>query len=268
MKVYGLFGIKNENQLPEIFNHFPDLQTNKNAKIYKHRILVLKESTLYQQMKDFLDSSKISYIYNEQADFEPKEYRNAELLSCVGSQINDWGYEYDTRYEILSGCDDRDCPSIEKQVSPVHLDTRKFGNHDFKMLLSREFIISKRFRDLIETQGLTGCDFAPVMHRKTNQASPDIFQLIVTNVLPDIAPEFKRENIQCDKCGTQVLIRRDWLYSYHKSALKNIMDFNLTKEYFSVTYPYRVLIISQKVYQLIKEYKIKGPVYVPVRLIE
>jgi hypothetical protein len=267
MKEYGLFYIRKEQNLPMILEKFPDLKGNKNVKLKKQDILIIKGSTLYQQVKDYLDSSKIDYLYNERAEFEPREYEEAEFFDCAGDSINDWGYEFGTQYKVLSGCDDRDCYTIEEQISPLHLDTKKFGNHDFKMLLSREFLVSKRFHDLIETNELTGCSFLPVMHRKGEVVTENIFQLQVNNTLPDIAPEFKREVIKCNNCGTEVLIQRDWQFVYKKTDMEKAKDFNLTKEYFSVTYPSRVLIISYKVYELIKKNKIKGIVYVPVRLV-
>lgn len=264
MKVYNIIYLNETKTIDKMKHLFPDLF--EKIKVKNDGLFIPEGNDVYHQLKEYLDSINYSYTLNGMAEFSTQEYRDAQLLNVAGKVINDWGDKYGTEYEIIAGCDEPTCRKIEVQKSILHLDTTKLGKSDIGMLYSFESVVSKRFKDLVLEHGLTGCSFEPVIHKKKG-VSEDVFQLKVNKILPNVAPEFKREIVKCKKCNTEILLQKDWQFVYSTRVLDKACDFNITKEFFSMAFPFHELIVSQKVYQLFKQHNLKGATFVPVKLI-
>jgi hypothetical protein len=178
----------------------------------------------------------------------------------------------------------RDCPSCRahlEQVRDIWVDTRKMGQRDLSLTYSFEIILSARLARMLQEAGFTGFTLRPVWdYRKPYQGEPQLYQLVVTNVLPPMASpptEFEQEQ-RCEVCGTESRFLKHthfWgriqyyeetdIY-YAREVLEQATDFNITSERFGVlSASHPLVIISQRVYRWLKEQGIKGwsarPVY-------
>jgi hypothetical protein len=178
----------------------------------------------------------------------------------------------------------RDCPSCRahlEQVRDIWVDTRKMGQRDLSLTYSFEIILSARLARMLQEAGFTGFALRPVWdYRKPYQGEPQLYQLVVTNVLPPMAsPPTEFEQAQrCEVCGTQTQYLKHthfWgriqyyeetdIY-YAREVLEQATDFNATYERIGgLPDGHPLVLISQRVYRWLKEQGIKGwsarPVY-------
>lgn len=178
----------------------------------------------------------------------------------------------------------RVCRAELQQVRDLAVNKALVRGKDVSLTYSFEVILSERVARLFEEQGLTGFGRRPVRHyKKPYKGEPTLYQLVVTNVLPPMAApptEFEQFH-HCDACGrtTQYLKHTHWwgkiqyyedtdVY-YPRSVLDVTKDLNHTTEYFGdlpVGHPY--VIITQRVYRLLREHKVKNWAAEPVYLID
>jgi len=178
----------------------------------------------------------------------------------------------------------RRCPACRaelEQVRDLLVDTRKMGQRDLSLTYSFEIILSARLARMLQEAGFTGFTLRPVWdYRKPYQGEPQLYQLVVTHVLPPMASpptEFEQEQ-HCEVCGTQTQYLKHthfWgriqyyeetdIY-YAREVLEQAADFNATYERIGgLPDGHPLVIISQRVYRWLKEQGIKGwsarPVY-------
>ncbi len=218
------------------------------------------------------------------------ELENAELLlwRFTNQAIEDDYYDLEVDgYQGGEQASHRRCLACRTELAQVRdllVKTHKMGKRDLSLTYSFEVICSPRLIELFKDAGLTGFATRAVWdYRKSYQGEPPLFQLVVTNVLPPmLSPPTEFENIQhCEVCGrtSQYLKHTHWwgkiqyreetpIY-YPRRVLEGAKDFNRTAEYFAdlaVATPY--VIISQRVYRLLREQKVKGWTVEPVYLVE
>jgi hypothetical protein len=178
----------------------------------------------------------------------------------------------------------RRCPACRaelEQVRDLLVDTRLMGQRDLSLTYSFEIILSARLARMLQEAGFTGFTLRPVWdYRKPYQGEPQLYQLVVTNVLPPMASpptEFEQEQ-HCEVCGTKTQYLKHthfWgriqyyeetdIY-YAREVLEQAADFNATYEWIGgLPDGHPLVIISQRVYRWLKEQGIKGwsarPVY-------
>ena len=135
----------------------------------------------------------------------------------------------------------------------------------------REYVVTRRFKELAESIHLTGCDFWPVIKHGKNEPFEDIFQLKITGEMPVMASEttiqydpLSNERFHCPfGCGSANVEGKVY---YYASDLVNVPDFALTKEWLGANFEFwRWPFMSHKVYKLFLENNIKGVrFYLPV----
>ncbi|MBC7264513.1 MAG: hypothetical protein H5T64_09210 [Chloroflexi bacterium] len=155
---------------------------------------------------------------------------------------------------------------------------------EVSLTYSNQVILSERVGHLLQEHSLTGFELRPVRHyKKPYKGEPTLYQLKVTNMLPPMAsPPTEFERIQhCEVCGTttrylkhthfwgKIQYYEDTDIYYPKGVLEVVKDFNYTAEKFEelrVAHPY--VIITQRVYRLLHEHKVKNWAAVPVYLVD
>ena len=178
----------------------------------------------------------------------------------------------------------RVCRAELQQVRDLAVNKALVRGKDVSLTYSFEVILSERVAQLFQEQGLTGLGLRPVRHyKKPYEGEPALYQLVVTNVLPTMASpptEFERVR-ECSTCGrrSQFLKHEQWwgkiryiddtdiYYPCHVSKI--VKDFNHTAENFGelpAGGPY--VIITQQVYRLLREHKVKNWTAVPVYMID
>lgn len=218
-----------------------------------------------------------------------KTYSNEELEQAEIFWVN-WiddapgemfADDYGTQYELIKKCKQYE---LKKQITPLFCNTSKLSKtKDIQKLFSSEIIISKRFKEIIEKERLTGVEICPV-YRPTKirdmgdideiisdkaKQSTDYFQLKMTANCGHIAapPTVFGENfILLEKMKYINYIKEcnlisgiDWQSSLNIDRNNwPKTDFAVTKELSMSEYPSPLIVISQKVYQIFKKNKIKG----------
>jgi len=176
------------------------------------------------------------------------------------------------------------CGAPLEQIREIIVNKARMGQKDVSLTYSDEVILAEWVGHLLQEHQLTGFDLWPVHHyKKPHKGEPTLYQLKVTNVLPPMASpptEFEQFH-DCAVCGrtSRFLKHTHWwgkiqyyedtdVY-YPRSVLEVATDFNHTVEYFGelrVAHP--MIIITQRVYQLLREHKVKNWAAVPVYLVE
>jgi len=155
---------------------------------------------------------------------------------------------------------------------------------DISLTYANQVILSGQVGRLLQEQDLSGLELRPVQHyKKPYPGEPTLYQLAVTNVLPPMAApptEFEQSH-NCAVCGRisrflkhthwwgRIQYREDTNVYYPRRVLEVVKDFNHTAEYFGelrVAHPY--VIITQRVYRLLREHKVKNWAAVPVYLVD
>jgi hypothetical protein len=224
---------------------------------------------------------RVERIYTDQ------ELSSAPLLEWgpTNQAIEDDYYDLkEDGYQGGPQASHRRCPACRaelEQVRDLLVDTRLMGQRDLSLTYSFEIILSARLARMLQEAGFTGFTLRPVWdYRKPYQGEPQLYQLVVTNVLPPMAsPPTEFEQAQrCEVCGTQTQYLKHthfWgriqyyeetdIY-YAREVLEQAADFNATYERIGgLPDGHPLVIISQRVYRWLKEQGIKGwsarPVY-------
>jgi|GEM_PF-6900546 len=176
------------------------------------------------------------------------------------------------------------CRAQLEQVRDLALNKSKMGRRELSLTYSFEIILSEHLAQCFREAGLTGFALRPVQHyRKPYANEPVLYQLVVTHTLPPMASpptEFERVQ-QCSVCGTttrylkhthfwgQIQYYEDTDMYYLPEVLGDMQDFNRTAELFGdLPDGHPLVLISQRVYRLLREQRVKGWEVVPVYLTE
>lgn len=215
--------------------------------------------------------------------FSESELNSAEILYL--SWIDDapgemYANEYGTKYEVIKKCKQFE---IYKQISPLFCNTSKLSKKkDIQRLFSSEIIISKRLKEIFEREKITGVQIRPVyrplriknigdaeeiLNDKTKQ-SEDWFHLeVVADANHIVVPPTKYglryidfdkswRNFYLPECNLiSDIDYRSYLYLKRKHWPKT--DIARTKEMIMAKYPYPLVIINQRTYQILKKNKVK-----------
>ncbi|MEL7567917.1 MAG: hypothetical protein AAGU27_23995 [Dehalobacterium sp.] len=224
----------------------------------------------YGILVDWLQKRNIEYAFAESREYTKDEIRQAKFFNIA--VIYPWeadgvtADEYGTQYSSNSAC--KKCGIGRKQISDLIIEKRKMGKYDIATI-TPEIIINERLLNLICDNDLTGYEFKPVKDVKGKE-KPDLYQLVINNILPQMSNEIKTVTDKtsfCDECKMHGVFLRSEIV-YESDALKNAKDFNLSYEYFGARiYCNRQIIVSNKVYDLFTNNKVKRVAFEPVRIV-
>jgi len=190
-----------------------------------------------------------------------QELLAAELLHLMITGTAAEGRDmYGTRFDWSQAC--RGCWSGLVQMTDLIIDKTKMGKKDIAKTYTSEVIISGRLAQLFQEAQLEGYELRPVHHHSDRlRDEPVLYQLLVTHTLPSVIPPTQVRT--CSDCGRAGLELFAELY-YHRQDLERTgtKDFNQTREW------YHWIIISQKVYRLLLEHKIRNFKVEVVRVID
>jgi len=261
--------------------HYYDFHLEIGAKALKVLIDEL-------QITPHLASShiRIEHRYTQQ------ELESAELLLWHPSNqaIEDDYYDFYAEGELHRDLYQRclTCGARTKQIRDLIVNKALMRGKDVSWTYAFEVILSERVGQLFQEHGLAGFELRSVHHyRKPYKGEPTLYQLVVTNVLPPMASpptEFEEKwphRNQCEVCGRRsyflkhthywgkIMYYEDTDVYYPHNVLERVEDFNRSAEYFGelrVSHPY--IIITQRVYRLLREHKVKNWVAKPIYLVD
>jgi hypothetical protein len=217
-----------------------------------------------------------------------RDLESAELLiwGPTNQAIEDDHYDFfaegDEHKDLYRRCSA--CGTPLQQVRDIVINKARMGKKDISLTYSYEVIFSEQVGRLLRGQDLSGFELRPVQHyKKPYPGEPTLHQLAVTNVLPPLAApptEFERL-LDCTDCGRKsrylkhthwwgkIQYREDTDIYYPHCVLDVVKDFNRTVEYFGeLRVAHAYVIITQRVYRLLREQGVKHWKAVPVCLLE
>ena len=168
-----------------------------------------------------------------------------------------------------------------KQVRDLVLNKTLMGKRHLSHTYSFEMVISSHMAQVLKDYGLTGFELRTTRHyKKGYKNEPALYQLVPDSSLPPMSsPPTEFESVQrCPDCHrTTQFIRRTYYWGmieyrqegaiyYPEAVLKEAKDFNYTSEWIGerrVAHPY--VVITQRVYRLLREHELRGWTAEPVR---
>ncbi len=277
-----VFDIPNEEDAKKIYQiakvKFP---LKRSTRLYILEIFTDTEE--YRELLAFLEHIPPEFVQETEDEvFTQQELLNAPLLRMVPNshrggypqpqdgrrEKNYWGCSFD----LQSGC--QTCSKGLLQNRPLRLSggIRMGKSIDISGIWAlREYVVTRRLRDLIEEANLTGCEFWPIIKHGSGVPFEDLFQLKITGSLPPMAPQtifhFNPKSFTC-KSGCGILTIEGRVH-YRASDIADVPDFALTHEWLGGNYEYwRWPFMSHKAYQLFYDNKIKGIRYYPPAIVE
>lgn len=231
----------------------------------------------YDSLINTLKELNVDYGEFKRFVYSKKEIESAELLYAIQNAYcgypqpdDDFGY-IKVSYDLNSGCPN--CSHGLLQNRPLRTLKPKMGSNDIAALhWEYEFIITSRLKNIIEQEGLTGCEFWPVIDHRKNIDRDDVYQLYIAGRMPPMSIEtyFTIEDLRkpCILCGRSKSIIAKGQKVYDRATLGDIKDFNRTQEWLGGGYSvHQVPIVSKRVYDVFNKNKIRGVRFEPVKII-
>lgn len=260
-KLYEVAGIKFkpciENSamyVLEVFNDTDEyLKVLERFKTHPPKIVTKTEDEVFTQ-EELLSAPLLQMVPNAHRGGYPQPIsgeRQIDYLRCS--------------YDMTSGCPG--CSKGLLQNRPLRLSGGiKIGktNDISGIFWLREYIVTRKLRELIENARLTGVEFWPIIKHGNGEFFEDLFQLKITGELPPMSPKtiIKHQALRkfrytynCD-CGALTVEER---VHYRADDIADVPDFALTYEWLGGNYEFwRWPFMSHKAYQLFHDNKIKG----------
>ncbi len=229
----------------------------------------------YALLTDELDRRGIEYTELKELSFTPEELANAELLMMRPSGY--WGYPQpedgfrEASFSTLSGCSV--CGAGIRQTKPLRVKPPiRLGSNDIlAMNWVFEFVVTERFKRLVEDGDLDGAEFWPLLNHRTGEPVSGFYQLYFLNEMPPSSPETQFERTVADpqpppECHHPILNLTVNQLRYRRSDLNGAKDFNKTHEclgggWFNLN---QWKVVNHRVYNLFTLNKIRRVRFEPI----
>jgi hypothetical protein len=188
----------------------------------------------------------------------------------VTSTFEPAGEECGTKYDESTACPR--CGAGARQTTPLYLPEKRIPkSKDISRTIAGEIVVSRRVVELFTRHGITGAELSPVRSSPSSSAeSKDWFQLTVRSTNAEVAaptrvgidPFDDDEKGEC-RCPLGDLIGLNVLSEVSiKSASRDDADIISTRQFVGMRRgllrPERIILVSQKVRQMIESEKLKG----------
>ncbi|MBQ7875408.1 MAG: hypothetical protein IJ306_09705 [Oscillospiraceae bacterium] len=268
-------GRGNEHLAKEALTTAGQIPTSKNSS-GMCVIELYEDDPHYNDLLEFFDNNNIDPVAFDDEVFTENERLEAPVMRMVPNSHKGRYPQPENKYIDVSYDENSGCPYCtygKIQNRPLRLSGAvKMGKRDdiSGIWWMREFIVTKRFKELAEEEGLTGCEFWPIIKHERNEPFEDIFQLKITGVMPKMAKETEIVQSQeyGNKCGHMRTYVDGHIY-YNASDLENVSDFALTQKWFDMLGEiWRWPFMSQKAYRFFKENRISGVRFYPPEILD
>jgi hypothetical protein len=270
MKEYAEFRVP-ENYAKEFLP--ADLGKNITDSVRKVRVPV--KSNVYEKIGEFYrlvesrDQKSFFFGWQIQRIYSQKELESAELLLLKTTKtFEPAGLECGTIYNNQNICDI--CGTGIQQMSELILDLNTVPkNVDIARTISDEIVLSQELAELLVDNKISGYELEPVHHKSAKYHRRPWYQLLISSLVninhatkTGIHP-FDEDNDGKHRCKNGHTIGLNILseLSINKATWDG-SDIVATKELLGVnrgllrTYP--LIVISQRLYRLMKQKKSKG----------
>jgi len=211
----------------------------------QYRLPFSQDDPTLDRLIDALKEAKIQYRPERQ--YTRQELLQAELLELMVTGVA--GEVKNDQYDMSQMC--RYCRHPRVQVADLVIDKRLMGQKDIAATYGYEIVITQRLAQLFQKAEFSGYELRPVHHHSKRLTSePVLYQLVPTHVLPLMAAPPTRVK-PCPVCGKPLHDTFSEIF-YHRRDLEQagLEDFNLAQERWLIA-------ITQRVYRLLLEHKVK-----------
>lgn len=199
--------------------------------------------------------------------YTPRELEAAEYLKVeFGPFFRPTGEECGTLYDESTACPH--CGSGARQENELHLELRRIPkSRDLSFTLGGEYVISSRLVEVLCAHRITGYELRPIVS-KGGRPTPDWHQLVIPSATAEVvspthtglsylSPE--PDEYRCPE-GHIIGFRLLSPLYLSRGSLDG-QDWMLTRQWFGrrlgLFRPYREMIVSQRLYHLLKEQKVR-----------
>lgn len=267
-----------EFRVPESYaKEFLPADVGKNITDTVRKVMTPVGSELYEEIGQLYklvmnrDNNYFFLGWDIQRAYSKKELESAELLLLkISKTFEPAGIECGTLYSNIGVCNI--CGTGIQQISDLILDLRTIPkNVNIARTISNEIVIDQEFAKAIVDNNITGCKLGPLHHNgKSSHPSKKNWHQLIVNSLVNVNSATKtgigpfdedRDNEYRCKNGHTIGLNVLSEVSIDKASWDG-SDITITKELLGVnrgllrTYP--LLLISQRLYRLTQEMKIKG----------
>lgn len=227
---------------------------------------LMPDSKELTEVIEIFKSAGVSPTLFSRVHYTKKEIDNAEFFQLIepfpleleGTSAADYGTQYD-------GCCSR-CGFGGTRIGDIFID-RKFTKKAKIGNLFPELYVAEDIRTLIDANNLTGITFGKPIQDYRGRDMSLYYSAQIENVLPPLSETtcLEPSGLLCPSCNHETVYLRSDL-QYKKEALQSAKDFNLTREHLD-NWNLRSIVVSARVRNLLKEYKMKVGRFIPVAIL-
>ncbi|HZH78440.1 MAG TPA: hypothetical protein VEY88_20595 [Archangium sp.] len=198
--------------------------------------------------------------------YTPEEVRAAEVFHLrLRSVFEPCGEMCGTEYDESSAC--RQCGAGSRQATDLQLEPESIPRRQLSVSIAGEIVISSRLVRAFQTHGITGAAFLPVRD-PAGQVLEDWHQLVVTSSPVDLVPPSltgmgpfdvdAKGRYRCPQghvLGLN-LLSEAWVKKEGHDGSDLIRTRQLIGARMGVLHPHPLLLISPKLFQLLRELKL------------
>lgn len=230
----------------------------------------------WNEVKDFIGKELVTDL--PETIFSTEELNRAEWLTMRSC----WHYSYpqpEDRYKDVtydSGyCQKCGCGLVQKDAFRIKKAPNWGRRHVFQLnWVFDELFLSNTARGIFESADISGISFREVKNKSGEEIVSDVHQLVISHILPaGIVTKGKRsidDVYDCSSCKTKKYHPTGiGMLAFDRYIFDNAPDIVKTGEEFGWGCGAdRIIIVNQKVYQIIKQNKMdRSLVFEPIELV-
>ncbi|ADY55097.1 hypothetical protein Sgly_0736 [Syntrophobotulus glycolicus DSM 8271] len=223
----------------------------------------------YCNFDQFLKENTIKhYIFRRVYTFTKREKDNAEILWLWTDDDAKESYTPELINHVCDACGKK-IPHLDRHL--LHVDYKKIKKYDIMSTYhgDTETIVSEKIKHLFNQEGITGVEFEPIYQiGKENQVIEGFYHLILREGIGDVVePSEIIKKDYCPVCGFYDDFRCKTTLNFKRNTWKGL-DICYTKNWFGGPPKFKSLIISNKLYRVLEQNKIKHVYFQPAYLID
>jgi len=266
-KVWINISIKYKENLGD-WNEFYSYESEDNdGKIIAYSFYT--GSKEYVRFTKYLKEKNIYYyVFRRVYTFTKKEKNNAEILWFWTDDDARDSYVPDSLDNVCNECGKR-LPFAAR--TRLHVDYKKIRKYDIMSTYNgdTETIVSERLRKIFIQEGITGVKFEPIYQLgKENNIIEGFYHLVIREGIGDIVePSIINKKGLCPKCGFYDEYICQTISNFYRNTWEGL-DICYTKNWFGGPPKFKRVIISNKLYKVLEENKIKNVYFQPAYLVD
>lgn len=243
-------------------------EDEENGKLVVYRFTTSTKE--YSHFDKFLKENAIKhYIFRRVYTFTKREKDNAEILWFWTDDDAKESYTPEPIYHVCDACGKK-IPHIDRHR--LHVDFENIKKYDIMSTYQGdiETIVSEKIKQLFDREDITRVEFEPIYQiGKENQVIEGFYHLILREGIGDvIEPSEIIKRDFCSACGFYYEYRCQTTLNFNRNTW-NGLDICYTKNWFGGGPPkFKRLLISNKLYRVLEQNKVKNVYFQPAYFVD